>query len=173
MSSVRLFVMRLLMIFMPPTRCFALKSALLRWAGATIGRNVRIVSSARFCLTGRLAIGDDTWIGHEVLIVGGDADVVIGSKVDIAPRVLLATGTHEFCTIVGRAAGKGYSLPITIEDGAWLCASSTILGGVTVGRCSIVAAGALVNRNVKQGSLSGGVPARELLDIVHKADGQT
>jgi len=162
MSSIRLFVMHLLMIVMPPTRCFALKRTLLRWAGATVGANVRIVSSARFYLTGRLVIGDETWIGHEVLVVGGDADVVIGSNVDIAPRVTLVSGSHELFTIEGRAAGKGYSLPITIEDGAWLGASSTILGGVTVGRCSVVAAGALVNRDVTPGCVFGGVPAREI-----------
>jgi maltose O-acetyltransferase len=170
MSAVRLFVVHLLMALMPPTRCFTLKSALLRWAGAEIGANVRIVSSARFYLTGRLFIGGDTWIGHDVLVAGGDADVVIGFKVDIAPRVLLVTGSHELFTIEGRAAGKGHSLPILIEDGAWLGASATILGGVTVGRCSAVAAGALVNRNVRPGSLVGGVPARELKVIVHKVD---
>jgi Acetyltransferase (isoleucine patch superfamily) len=162
MRSARLFVIQIIMNFIPPTRCFALKRTFLRWAGAQIGNNCRIVSSARFYLSGRLIIGDDTWIGHEVLVVGGDADVIIGSKVDIAPRVSLMTGTHELYGIKGRAAGEGYSLPITIEDGAWLCASSTILGGVTVGSCGVVAAGALVNRSVSPGSVFGGVPAHEV-----------
>lgn len=169
MNSTRLFLMHLLMALMPPTRCFALKRKLLRYAGAKVGENVRVVSSARFYLTGRLLIGDDTWIGHEVLIVGGDAAVVIGSKVDIAPRVSLITGSHEFFTSEDRAAGKGYSLPITIEDGAWLGASSTILGGVTVGERGVVAAGGLVNCDVKSGYLVGGVPAREIADLIHKA----
>lgn len=162
MKSSRLFVVHLLMTAMPLTRCFPLKRALLRWAGATIGMNVRIVSSARFYLTGLLVIGDDTWIGHEVLIAGGDAAVVIGSRVDIAPRVSLIAGSHELFTIEGRAAGKGYSSPITIEDGAWIGASSTLLGGVKVGMCGVVAAGALVNSNVRAGCVYGGVPAYNL-----------
>ena len=162
MISSRLFVMHLLMAVMPSTRCFPLKRSLLRWVGATIGTNVKIVSSARFYLTGRLVLGDDTWIGHEVMVVGGDADVIIGSRVDIGPRVLLVTGSHELFTTQGRAAGKGYSKPIIIEDGAWLGASSTILGGSTVGRCGVVAAGALVKGDVKPGCVFGGVPAREL-----------
>ena len=170
MNPIRLFVLHLLMVFMPPTRCFALKRTLLRWAGAQVGTNVRIVSSARFYLTGSLVIGNDTWIGHEVLVVGGDAAVAIGSKVDIAPRVSLITGSHELFTSEDRAAGKGYSLPIIIEDGAWLGASSTILAGVTVGRCGVVAAGGLVNCDVKPGWLFGGVPARELTDLINKAD---
>lgn len=162
MKSNRLFVVHLLMAVMPLTRCFAFKRVLLRWAGATIGMNVRIVSSARFYLTGSLSIGDDTWIGHEVLIVGGDANVAIGSRVDIAPRVSLVTGSHELFAAADRAAGKGYSLPITIEDGAWIGASSTLLSGVTVGRCGVVAAGALVNGYIKEYCIYGGVPARML-----------
>ena len=162
MKTSRLYVMHLLMACMPPTRCFALKCALLRWAGAKVGSSVRVCSSARFYLSGHLVIGDDVWIGHEVLIVGGDSDIVIGSRVDIAPRVTLVTGSHELFTEKDRAAGKAYGLPIIIEDGSWLGVSSTILGGVTVGRCGMVAAGALVTRDVKAGSVFGGVPAREL-----------
>ena len=80
---------------MPATRFFKVKRGLLRWAGATIGSNVRIVSSAKFYLTGQLIIGDNTWIGHEVLVVGGDAPVCIGKNVDIAPRVNIITGGHQ------------------------------------------------------------------------------
>jgi hypothetical protein len=47
MNSVRLFVMHLLMIFMPPARCFALKRMLLRGAGVQFGANARIVSITR------------------------------------------------------------------------------------------------------------------------------
>lgn len=162
MNPTRLFCLHLLMVFMPPTRLFAVKRTLLRWAGASVGINVKVFSSARFYLTGRLVIGDDTWIGHELLVIGGDADVVIGARVDIGPRVTLVTGSHELFTLNARAAGKGYSLPISIEDGAWLGGSSTILGGVTVGKCAVVAAGALVNADVQTGCVYGGVPARHL-----------
>ena len=128
METSRLFVMHLLMIFMPPTRCFSLKRAFLRWAEAVVGVNVRIVSRARIFLTGELIISDETWIGHEVLIIGGDANVTIGSGVDITPRVSIITGTHERFTVPERVAGKGYSLPVDIEDGAWVGAGATILG---------------------------------------------
>jgi len=170
MKSSRLFVMHMLMTIMPPTRCFALKRMLLRWSGAKVGSSVRVVSSARFHLTGGLVIGDGTWIGHEVLIIGGDADIVIGARVDIGPRVTLVSGSHELFTERDRSAGKGYSLPITIQDGSWLGASSTILGGVTVGQSSMVAAGALVTQDVKSGCVFGGVPAREIKVKSHKVE---
>lgn len=153
------------MKLLPPTRCFGLKRLLLQWAGAKVGKNVRIVSSARFYLTGNLVIGEGTWLGHDVLVVGGDANVCIGAKVDIAPRVSLITGSHELFTEDDRAAGRGCSLPIVIEDGAWIGATSTILGGVVIGRCSVVAAGSLVNRHVTTGCLFGGVPARHIKSL--------
>lgn len=170
MKTGRLFFVSLLFGVLPATRCFNLKCTLLRWCGAEIGKNVRIVSSARFALTGRLVIGDDTWIGHEVLIVGGDAEVIIGAKVDIAPRVTMVTGSHELLTDSDRAAGKGYSAPIFIDDGVWLGAASVILGGVTVGRCSMVAASALVNNDVAAGCVVAGVPARVLRQVNAKGD---
>lgn len=159
MNSRRLYLVYLLMPLIPSTRCFGLKRALLSWCGASLGKNVRVVSSARFYISGNLEIGDDTWIGHDLLIVGGGADVKIGSKVDIGPRVSLITGTHDLLTTEGRAAGTGQSLPITIENGVWIGASATVLPGVVVGFCSVIAAGALVNRDVEARVIVGGVPA--------------
>jgi maltose O-acetyltransferase len=166
MKSARLYLVHLVFGLLPPTRCFHMKCCLLRWAGAEIGENVRIVSSARFLLTGRLTIGDGTWIGHEVLIVGGDADVTIGANVDVAPRVSIVTGSHELFGVQGRAAGKGFSRPIYIMDGVWIGAAATILGGVVVGKSSMIAAGATVHRDVPTGAVVGGVPARTISMIV-------
>lgn len=162
MKSYRLHIYHLLTFFMPPTRLFAAKRTLLRWAGATIGANVRVVSTAKFHLTGKLEIRENTWIGHEVMVVGGDASVLIGKNVDIAPRVNIITGSHKPFSIPGKAAGEGYSLPIEIGDGAWIGAASTILGGVQIGEQTIVAAGALVRSEVPGKVTVGGVPARVL-----------
>lgn len=95
MQAIGLYAFSLVSKLLPATRLFGLKRWLLRLAGAKVGNNVRCASSARFQLTGPLQIGADTWIGHEVLVVGGDAPVEIGACCDIAPRVLIATGTHQ------------------------------------------------------------------------------
>ena len=160
MRPFRLYLSQLLFALLPPTRFFAVKRILLRWCGADIGSNVNIVSSARFRLTGRLVIGSDTWVGHDVLIVGGDAPVLIGVGVDIGPRVTIMTGSHEMSFSESRVAGKGYSRAVVVGDGAWLGGSSTILGGVTIGKRSVVAAGALVCRDVPPSEIVAGVPAR-------------
>jgi len=145
---------------LPATRFFGLKRWLLRVAGARVGDGVRCASSARFQLTGELSIGSETWIGHDVLVVGGGSPVSIGRNCDIAPRVTLATGSHQIDPLGARVAGEGYSLPIVIGDGCWICAGATILGGTIIGSHSIVAAGAVVKGHFPPKSMIGGVPAR-------------
>ena len=59
-----------------------------------------------------------------------------------------------------RSAGPGLSKPITVHDGAWIGANCTVLGGVTIGKKAVVAAGSLVNHDVPAYSLVAGVPAK-------------
>lgn len=151
---------------LPLTRCFAFKRLLLRFAGARVGKNVRVVSTFRANLLGRLDIGDNTWIGHEVLAVGGDAAITIGANCDIAPRVSFVTGTHKIDSEGPHVAGEGYSLPITIGNGSWICTGAIILGGTAIGARSIVAAGAVVKGTFPAGAFIGGVPARVLRDTL-------
>lgn len=133
-----------------------------RWAGAQIGDRTKIVSSARIAITGQLSIGADTYIGHDFLVIGGDASVSIGSAVDIGPRVTVVTGTHRVDPERRRAAGVGYSKPVGIQDGVWIGANATILGGIEVGQSSVVGACSLVHRDVAANDRVGGVPARSL-----------
>ncbi|TLS66744.1 acyltransferase [Mariprofundus erugo] len=166
MNTFILHLYNLMCNLLPETRCWGLKRTMLRCAGANIGNNVRIVSSASYFLSGPLEVGDDTWIGHYVSIVGGDALVRIGHSCDIAPKVMLVTGSHEInYQECGRVAGYGYSLPIIIEDESWVCAGSVILGGTTIGRHSIVAAGSVVKGEFPERSLIGGNPAKVLRQI--------
>jgi acetyltransferase-like isoleucine patch superfamily enzyme len=157
--SARRYFANLLVSLLPPTRAFSLKVLIWRLARVDVARDARLVSSVRIWTSGPVAIGSDTFVGHEVMIVGGGASVRIGAKCDIAPRVLLATGTH----LDGgreRAAGPGVSHPISIGDGVWIGAASTILGGVEVGDGAMIAAGSLVNRDVPSRVVVAGVPCR-------------
>jgi acetyltransferase-like isoleucine patch superfamily enzyme len=152
------YLIQLLFSLLPETRFFVFKSILLRLLGFKIGHNVRIVSSAIFRLK-QLSIGDNTFIGHETLLAGGDALLNIGKNVDIGPRCVIVLGTHEIGTSFHRA-GEGKSEPVTIGDGTWIGASSTILGGVSIGIGCVIAAGSLVRENTEDNSLVAGVPAK-------------
>ncbi len=155
--SVRRLIANTAVGLLPPSRCFLLKRLLWRFGGVNVGKSVRFVSSAKIWTSGRVVIGEGTFIGHQVLLVGGPADIEIGSFCDLGPRVTLATGTHKEDSNL-KAAGTGVSHPIRIGDGVWLGAASTILNGVTIGHLSIVGAGSLVNKDIPDNVVAVGVP---------------
>ena len=59
-----------------------------------------------------------------------------------------------------RRAGELTTLPVTIDDGAWIGARSTILPGITIGAGAIISAGAVVNKDVPPNTVVAGSPAR-------------
>lgn len=145
---------------LPSTRAFRLKAWLFRQAGMQISTSARIISTVKIWGTISLSVGDDCFIGHEVLIGGGDSQITIGKHVDIAPRVSILSGTHEVDMVGKHSAGAGYSQDITIEDGVWIGAGSTILAGVTIGRKAIIAAGSTVTQDIPAYTLAAGTPCR-------------
>ncbi|QDV76287.1 WcaF family extracellular polysaccharide biosynthesis acetyltransferase [Botrimarina mediterranea] len=136
-----------------------LKCSILRCFGAKVGRNVTIKPNVRIKYPWRLNVGDHTWIGQESWI-DNLGDVRLGSHVCLSQRAYLCCGGHDhrrrgFDLIVG---------DITLEDGSWVGAGATVLGGVTVGTNAIAAAGSVVTKDVPAAKVVGGVPARVLGD---------
>lgn len=164
MHTSRIYIYNLLRRILPETRCFGLKAHMLAWCGASVGRNVRICSSAMIMGNGTLIIGDDVWIGERCFIKStAPASIIIGSCCDIAPQVTLMTGTHEIDTKGDHVAGRGLGKTITIGDGCWLCIGSTILPGVNLPPRTLVAASAVVTGPVaEERLLVAGVPAKEI-----------
>lgn len=158
---------KLLIPFLPETRCFGIKRLLWRLAGVQLGENVRICSSARILGDGAMMISDGTWIGPGCFI-SSSSEVRIGRDCNIAPNVSLITGTHKIDTEGPSIAGEGYSLPIEIGNGVWICAGCTIIAGVKVGDRSILAAGSVVTQDVPAGELWGGVPARRIKTLIEE-----
>jgi len=158
----RLYIVNFINSFIPPTSLYKYKAILFRWAGVHLEKNVRIVSSVKIIGNGRLLIGENTFIGHETKIFMGGSEVLIGRNVDISSMVTIINGSHEPYTITGKAAGKGASKKIIINDGAWVCANVTLIGGANVGRLTIVAAGAVVTKKLKDNVTYVGGGLREL-----------
>ena len=160
MNEKRLYFYRLISALLPDMGAYGIKNRLLKWAGAEIGDGVRICSSARISGGGRLTIGDGTWIGTEALIrASPNSTVSIGKNVDVAPRVLIWTGTHLVLMNEVKAAGPGMSKDIVIKDGAWIATGVIVCPGVCVGECAVVAAGSVVVKDVPARTLSAGCPA--------------
>lgn len=158
MNSIKLYVVNRIIYMLPETRAFKLKSRLYRWAGAKIGNNVRICSSAMIVGAGELEIGDNTWIGQRAMLIASSR-IKIGKNVDIAPNVYIGNGTHEITPDRERIADIEITKDIVIGDGCWLCVNSTILSGVTIGKKCVVAAGAVVTKSFDDMRLIAGVPA--------------
>ncbi len=162
MSPFKLWIYKRLTGWLPETRCFGMKAWLLSWAGAKVGQNVRIGSSATIVGDGELEIGDDVWIGANVLIVSvGPAKVMLGSHIDVGPGVMILTGSHKIDPIGEHIGGVGFSADVVVGDGCWLGARSTILSGVSLAEKTLVGAGSVVIKDVVQECcLVTGVPAQ-------------
>jgi acetyltransferase-like isoleucine patch superfamily enzyme len=112
--------------------------------------------------------GDHMRIGRNVFInqnctmydLGG---IDIGDDVMIGPNVSLITSGHPIAP--SRRRDGVTAKPIVIERNVWIAAGVTIIGGVTIGENSVVAAGSVVTRDVLPNSLAGGNPARVVRSI--------
>ena len=102
----------------------------------------------------RVRLGSQVFINDNVnLIAGGGIEIHDG--VLIAPRVCIATVNHD---VNDRHRFFTYH-KVVIRKNAWICTNATICPGVTIGENSIVAAGAVVTRDVPENVIVGGNPA--------------
>lgn len=106
-------------------------------------------------------IGKNVFINHgcSFLDLGG---ITIENNVLIGPQVKLVTENHP----LDPATRKGLiTKPILIMQNAWIGAGATILPGVTVGENAVVAAGAVVSKDVPANTVVGGIPAKLIKSI--------
>jgi maltose O-acetyltransferase len=153
-------LLNFLLRWLPPSRLFAPRRWLLRRAGVDLADDVCFCGGGWIYGRGFVTIGSKSWLSPGVIIHSHlDAPINIGRKVDIGPSVEFVTGSHVIGTSQ-RRAGAGTALPISIGDGCWIGARTVILGGVSIGAGSVVAAGSVVTRDVPANVLVAGVPAK-------------
>ena len=112
---------------------------------------------------GDVIIGDHTRVGLHNTIIG---PVEIGSHVNLAQGISVTALNHNFSDASKRIDEQGVSTtPVTIEDDVWIGANAVILPGVTIGEHCVVAAGAVVTKDVPPHSLVAGVPAKVIKKI--------
>ncbi|MGZ3837357.1 MAG: acyltransferase [Flavisolibacter sp.] len=107
---------------------------------------------------GDVIIGDETRIGMGNVIIG---PVTIGNAVIFAQNVVLSGLNHGYEDIaLPISKQKETTAPILVEDECWIGANAVITAGVTVGKHSVVAAGAVVTKDIPPYSVAVGNPAR-------------
>ncbi|MBQ9356432.1 MAG: acyltransferase [Prevotella sp.] len=112
---------------------------------------------------GDVIIGDNTRIGLHNTIIG---PVTIGSHVNLAQGITVTALNHNFTDPSKRIDQQGVSTkPVTIADDVWIGANAVVLPGVSIGRHCVVAAGAVVSKDVPDNSIVAGVPAKVIKHI--------
>lgn len=154
------FLIKLIHNILPPSRFFSFRRFLLRIAKVKVGANVCYCGGGGIYGRGEVLLGDNVWLSPNVRIYSNLLAVVeIQNNCDIGNEVSFVTGSHEIGSS-DRRAGNGVAFSIVVEEGSWIGARSTILGGVIIGKGSIVAAGSVVTKNVPPNTLAAGVPAK-------------
>jgi acetyltransferase-like isoleucine patch superfamily enzyme len=141
-----------------------LKMLILKPAFSKYGRHF-IFDPNGFYNFQNIQVGDDVSIGDDAIFLCSNSKIIIGNKVMFGPKVSVLGGNHN-TSIVGKfmydiqEKRPGDDLDVVFEDDIWVGTGAIILKGVNVGRGSIVAAGAIVNKDVLPYSVVGGIPAK-------------
>lgn len=140
-----------------PRQLWGWRRFLLRLFGARIGRNVHMFPTVRIAIPWNISIGDESSIGdHAILYSLGP--ITIGRQATVSQNAHLCAGTHNYLC----ADMPLEKPPISLGDGAWICADAFIGPDVTVGDLAIVGARAVVIKDVAPNMMVAGNPARVL-----------
>ncbi|RYZ60817.1 MAG: sugar O-acetyltransferase, partial [Proteobacteria bacterium] len=134
------------------------RDALLRKLLGSCGKNAFVEPSFRCDYGSNVHVGDNFYANFD-LIVLDVCEVRIGHDCLIAPRVSIFTATHP-TDAETRASGVEYGKPVRIGNRVWIGGHAVINPGVTIGDNVIVAAGAVVTRDVPSNVVVAGVPAK-------------
>ena len=133
------------------------------------GKNVKIMpSTSIFKGIENFHFSNNVRISRYAVIYSTDAKVFIGEKVGIAPYLKIITGNHRFDKVGHFVFDGDYEKrpeddkDVIIEGDSWFGINVTILAGVTIGRGTMIAAGAVVIKSCPPYSIIGGNPARVL-----------
>ncbi len=138
-----------------------IRSAVGKFIFTKCGNNINIEKKANFGTGSGIEIGNNSGLGINCKVRG---PLQIGNNVMMGPDVIIFTSNHETSRTDIPMRGQGSTLPqkVTIEDDVWIGARVIILPGVTIGKGAILAAGAVVSKDVPDYAIVGGVPAKVL-----------
>lgn len=133
--------------------------------GAKIGRGCGINQGVRIWAPWNLEMSDYASLGPRVNCYNV-AKIVIGSHATISMDAFLCSASHD----IGSAGFDLIAEPILIGDAAWVCARAIVMPGVRLGEGSVVAAGAVVTKNIDPWTVVGGNPSNVIKKRVLKND---
>lgn len=147
-------------IMLNPLNPFSgLRKFSLKLFGAKLGKGVVIKPRVNIKYPWKLRVGDYVWIGEQVWIDNLDG-VLIGDHVCLSQGAMLLCGNHDYKkTTFDLMVGQ-----ITLEDGTWIGARTTVCPGVTCKSHSVLSVGSVANKDLEPFSIYSGVPAQKIKD---------
>jgi acetyltransferase-like isoleucine patch superfamily enzyme len=145
---------------------YPLKLMPLRILGVKFGKGLLLDQQVYFRAAFRCVIGRNVSVNHNVhfycSIIDSHGSVTVKDDVTLSPGVRIFAIGQDYRTVPLGDLNK----EVFIQKGAWLCANSVVLPGVTVGEYSVIAAGSVVTKNVPPYEIWGGSPAKKISDRV-------
>lgn len=144
---MRAIIKRVLKLLVKQMPIYQLRSALLRWCGYEVGKNV--------------------YVGEDLIIIDEPSDygmVTIGDRVAISPRVTLVVSSRPNFSRMEPYVPVKHG-PITIENDAWLGTGVIVLPDITIGEGAVVGANSVVTKDVRPYTIVGGSPARLIREV--------
>lgn len=136
----------------------------------SVGSSPRILPIFSCDYGKNIHVGDEFLANYNLTILD-IAPVHIGDRVMIGPNTSIITVNHPI-SLKGRRQHLAQGTPVTIGDDVWIGANCTILPGITIGNNVVVAAGAVVTKDVPDNCVVGGVPAKVIKEIENDIDDQ-
>lgn len=140
----------------------------------SVGTNVSVGDGTIIGFGDNIHVGNNVSINYRCILNDCNS-IVIGNDVLIAPGVQMNTASHptqlserlttDWSPASGEYRWRTFAKPIIIGDGCWIGANATIIGGVTIGEGAVVAAGAVVTKDVEPYTMVGGVPAKIIKEL--------
>jgi maltose O-acetyltransferase len=163
--DLKLFFIHLISLHAP---FYFIRRFVFNLAGVKIGQGSTIHMGCKFFEPRKVVIGEDSIIGERAFLDGRDK-LLIGDHVDMASEVMVYNSEHDLESEKFEAITE----PVEINDYVFIGPRAIILPGVKIGRGAIVAAGAVITKDVPEFAIVGGVPAkvigeRKLKDLKYR-----
>ena len=155
-ESLQMYFLNVILSKFPSHR---FRISLLRLNGARIGKQVAIQRACTYWNPKGISIGNGSVVGFNVNL-DGRKKLIIGENVTIATDVMIWSLHHDYNDMNFKAVGES----VEICDYAWICSRAIILPGVKIGKGAVVAAGAVVVKDVEPYTVVGGVPAKKIAE---------
>lgn len=138
------------------------KNFFLKWSGIQKGSNLLIHLGVFISGHNKIIIGDDCVLSKDCILMG-KGGIILGDRVLVGYSTKILTGAHIIPKELGsiRFSGHTYN-PITIGNDVWIGSNCVIMPGVNIGDNSVIAAGAIVNKDVPSNVIFGGIPGKIL-----------